>query len=150
MVTKLANLKLLIRWSLRDLRERKFQVIAISLIIGLGTGAFVGLSSTTPWRQYAFDQSNEKLHMFDLKMELALGSWVNQTKLKSVLNELSHADWINAMEFRVIFPTSVNASTKNQTILVNGRLIGINVSSGSENLAVNGIKIVDGRDIKAS
>ncbi|MHA2244213.1 MAG: ABC transporter permease [Candidatus Hodarchaeales archaeon] len=146
----MANLKLLVRWSLRDLRERKFQVVAISLIIGLGTGAYVGLSSTTPWRQYAFDQSNEKLYMFDLKMELALGSWVNQTKLKSVLNDLPHADWINAMEFRVIFPTSVNASTKNQTILVNGRLIGINVSSGSENLAVNGIEIVDGRDIKGS
>ncbi len=150
MVIKLANLKLLVRWSLRDLRERKFQVIAISLIIGLGTGAYVGLSSTTPWRQYAFDQSNEKLHMFDLKMELALGSWVNQTKLKTVLNELPHADWINAMEFRVIFPTSINASTENQTILVNSRLIGINVSSGSKNLAVNGIEIVDGRDIKAS
>lgn len=150
MVTKLVNLKLLVRWSLRDLRERKFQVIAISLIIGLGTGAYVGLSSTTLWRQYAFDKSNEKLHMFDLKMELAPGSWVNQTKLKSVLNELPHADWINTMEFRVIFPTSVNASTNNQTILVNGRIIGINVSSGSENLAVNGIEIVDGREIKGS
>ena len=116
MVIKLANLKLQVRWSLRDLRERKFQVIAISLIIGLGTGAYVGLSSTTPWRQYAFDQSNEKLHMFDLKMELALGSWVNQTKLNTVLNELPHANWINAMEFRVIFSTSINASTQNQTI----------------------------------
>jgi putative ABC transport system permease protein len=150
MVKHLTNLKLILRWSLRDLRERKFQVIAISLIIGLGTGAYVGLSSTTTWRQYAFDQSNEKLHMFDLKMELAQGSWINQTKLKSVLNELPHADWINTMEFRATFPTSVNASTKNQTILVNGRVIGINVSSGSENLAVNGIEIVNGRKIEAT
>jgi putative ABC transport system permease protein len=145
----LARLKLLLLWSLRDLRERKFQVIAISLIIGLGTGAYVGLSSTTPWRQYAFDQSNEKLNMFDLKLELG-GSWVNETHLQSVLKELPHAEWIQAKEYRIIFPISINASNENQTILVNGRLIGINVSSGSENLAVNGIEIVDGRNIEAS
>lgn len=145
---KLGRLKLLLLWSLRDLRERKFQVIAISLIIGLGTGAYVGLSSTTPWRQYAFDQSNEKLHMFDLKLEL--GRRVNETYLKSVLKELPHAEWIQAKEYRSIFPISINASNENQTILVNGRLIGINVSSGSENLAVNGIEVVDGRNIEAS
>jgi putative ABC transport system permease protein len=145
----MGRLKLLLLWSLRDLRERKFQVIAISLIIGLGTGAYVGLSSTTPWRQYAFDQSNEKLQMFDLKLELG-GSWVNETRLHSVLNELPHSEWIQAKEFRIIFPISINASNENQTILVNGRLIGINVSSGSENLTVNGIEVVDGRKIEAS
>ena len=146
----MAQLKFLVRWSIRDLRERKFQVIALSLIIGLGTGAYVGLSSTTPWRQYAFDQSNEKLHMFDLKMELAFGSWVNQTRLRSALNSLPHANWIEAMELRVVFPISVDASTENKTILVNGRIIGINVTSGSENLKVNGIEVVDGRNINSS
>ena len=146
----MTNLRLIIRWSFRDLRERKFQVIAISLIIGLGTGIYVGLSSTTYWRQYAFDQSNEQLNMFDLKMELALGSWVNQTELKSVLEELPHSNWITAMENRVVFPISVNASTMNQTILVNGRIIGVDVSSGSENLTVNGIDIVDGRGIRGN
>ena len=146
----MGRLKLLLLWSLRDLRERKFQVIAISLIIGIGTGAYVGLSSTTTWRQYAFDQSNEKLHMFDLKMELALGSWVNQTRLRSAMSSLPHANWIDAMELRVVFPISVNASTENKTILVNGRIIGINVTSGSENLKVNGIEVVDGRNINSS
>ncbi|MFX0053265.1 MAG: hypothetical protein ACFE8U_18465, partial [Candidatus Hermodarchaeota archaeon] len=149
MVIELVRLKLLLLWSLRDLQERKFQVIAISLIIGLGTGAYVGLSSTTPWRQYAFDQSNEKLNMFDLKLDLG-GSWVNETHLQTVLNDLPHAEWIQAKEYRVIFPISINASTENQTILVNGRLIGVNVSSGSENLAVNGIEVVDGRHIEPS
>ena len=143
----MVNLSLLIHWSLRDLRERKFQVIAISLIIGIGTGTYVGLTSTTHWRQYAFDQSNEQLNMFDLKMELAIGSWINQTELKSVLEELPHSYWITAMENRVVFPITVNASTMNQTILVNGRIIGVNASSGSENLTLNGIDIVDGRGI---
>ncbi|MFX0086348.1 MAG: ABC transporter permease [Candidatus Hodarchaeota archaeon] len=142
-------MKLLLLWSLRDLKERKFQVIAISLIIGLGTGAYVGLSSTTPWRQHAFDQSNEKLHMFDLKLELG-GSWINETQLHSVLNELLHAEWIQATEYRIIFPISINASNEDQIILVNGRLIGINVTSGSENLTVNGIEVVDGRNIEPS
>jgi putative ABC transport system permease protein len=129
------------------LRERKFQVIALSIIIGLGTGAYVGLSSTTIWRQYAFDESNENLHMFDLKMELAFGSYVNQTLLSTALNNIPHASWIEAMEFRVVFPVSVNASTANQTILVNGRIIGVNVTSGSQDLNVNGIEVMEGRHI---
>ena len=143
----MTHLKFLLRWSFRDLRERKFQVIALSIIIGLGTGAYVGLISTTPWRQYAFDESNEKLHMFDLKMELSFGSWVNQSLLSNALNNLPHASWINAMELRVVFPISVNASTENQTILVNGRIIGVNVSSGSQDLKVNGIEVMEGRHI---
>ena len=146
----MTHLKFLLRWSFRDLRERKFQVIALSIIIGLGTGAYVGLISTTPWRQYAFDESNEKLHMFDLKMELSFGSWVNQSLLSNALNNLPHASWINAMELRVVFPISVNASTENQTILVNGRIIGVNVSSGSQDLKVNGIEVMEGRHILES
>ncbi|MHA2388977.1 MAG: ABC transporter permease [Candidatus Hodarchaeales archaeon] len=143
----MTQLRFLLRWSFRDLRERKFQVIALSLIIGLGTGAYVGLSSTTPWRQYAFDESNNNLNMFDLKMELAFGSWVNQTDLSSTLKNIPHASWIEALELRVVFPVSVNTSTENQTILVNGRIIGINVTSGSQGLKVNGIEVMDGRDI---
>ncbi len=146
----MAQIRFLLRWSFRDLRERKFQVIALSLVIGLGTGAYVGLSSTTPWRQYAFDQSNEQLYMFDLKMELAFGSWINQSVLSSSLKQLPHAQWIEAIEYRVVFPVSVNASTENQSILVNGRVIGVNVTSGSNNLEVNGIKVIDGRDILAT
>lgn len=144
----MGNLKLLLQWSFRDLKQRKIQVIAIALIVGLGTGIYTGLSSTTPWREHAFEKSNDLLNMFDLKMKLLPGSWIPQSDLSSALQNLSHKDWIRALEYRVSFPTTINASTSNQTILVNGRIIGINVSDGSQNLDVNGIHITDGRHIK--
>ncbi|MFX0125967.1 MAG: ABC transporter permease, partial [Candidatus Hodarchaeota archaeon] len=146
----MGNIKLLLQWSFRDLKQRKIQVIAIALIIGLGTGIYTGLSSTTTWRENAFNQSNELLNMFDLKMSLFPGSWIQQSELASAIQNLPHKDWINAIEYRISFQTTVNVSTTNQTILVNGRIIGINVSEGSEALNVNGIHVTDGRHIKPS
>ena len=144
----MGNIWLLLKWSFRDLKQRKIQVLAIAIILGLGTGLYTGLSSSTPWRERGFEESNKDLNMFDLKMNLLPGSWILQSELSSTLQNLSHKDWIDAQEYRVNFPTTVNASTSNQTILVNGRVIGINISDGSQNLDVNGIHITDGRHIK--
>ena len=142
---------LLLRWSFRDLKQRKIQVIAIILIIGLGTGIYTGLSSTTPWRWNAFNSSNDLLKMFDLKISLLPGSWIKQDEFSNIIsNNLTHGNWIDALEYRLTFPTTVNASTSNQTILVNGRIIGINVTEGSDNLNVNKIYITDGRQIKSN
>lgn len=145
----LVNVKLLLHWSFRDLKQRKIQVLAIALIIGLGTGIYTGLSSTTPWREYAFEQSNELLNMFDLKMTFP-GSWISQSDISSAIQNLSHKDWIESLEYRLSFPTTVNASTDDETILVNGRIIGINVTKGSKNLDVNGIYVTNGRHIKST
>ncbi len=144
----MGNFKLLLQWTFRDLKQRKIQVIAIALIIGLGTGIYTGLSSTTLWRERAFEQSNDRLNMFDLKMNLLPGSWIPQSNISSAIQTLSHKDWISALEYRVSFPTTVNASTSSQTILVNGRIIGVNVTDGSDNLKVNGIHTTDGRHIR--
>jgi len=146
----MGNFWLLLKWSFRDLKQRKIQVLAIAIIIGLGTGIYTGLSSSTPWRLRAFEESNNDLNMFDLKISLLPGSWIPQSEFSSTLQNVSHKDWINALEYRVSFPTTVNASTSNQTILVNGRVIGINVSDGSQNLDVNGIHVTDGRHIKST
>ncbi|UCG04177.1 MAG: FtsX-like permease family protein [Candidatus Heimdallarchaeota archaeon] len=146
----MGNLRLFLKWSFRDLRQRKIQVLAIAIIIGLGTGIYTGLSSSTPWRQQAFEESNKDLNMFDLKIQLLPGSWIPQAELSSALQNLSHKNWIDVLEYRVSFPTTINASTSNQTILVNGRIIGINVSDGSQNLDVNGIYVTDGRHIKST
>ncbi|MFX0084370.1 MAG: FtsX-like permease family protein [Candidatus Hodarchaeota archaeon] len=140
---------MLLRWSFRDLKKRKIQVIAIILIIGLGTGIYTGLSSTTQWRWNAFNNSNDILRMFDLKITLLPGSWIKQDDFSEIINNnLTHGNWIDALEYRLTFPTTVNASTSNQTILVNGRVIGINVTEGSDHLNVNKIHISNGRHIQ--
>ncbi|MHA2236921.1 MAG: ABC transporter permease [Candidatus Hodarchaeales archaeon] len=143
----MANLRLLLRWSVRDLRDRRFQVLAISIIIGIGTGAYVGLGSNTTWREYAFTESNSSLKMFDLKMSLPSGSWINKSLLNSIIEDLPHSNWINALEYRITFPTSINATNNNQSVLTSGKIIGIDVRNGSDQLSVNGIKITDGRSI---
>ena len=43
--------RLLLIWSLRDLKARWIQVITISLVIGLGIGTFASFNSMTEWAQ---------------------------------------------------------------------------------------------------
>ncbi len=146
----MGNGRLIIRWSIRDLKQRWIQVIAIATIIALGIGVYTGLSSTTPWRKAAFEDSNNVLNMFDLKMSMSAGGWINQTELNSLIKNLTHFNDLKAIQFRINFPTTVNASNLNQSILVNGRIIGINMSEGSEKVRVNGFSVTEGRHIQSN
>lgn len=150
MVNIMVNKKMLFLWSIRDLKKRKLQIIAIAIIIGIGIGTYVGLSSSTEWRQNSFNKSSELLNMYDLKIELATGSWINQSDITNVLSTFSQNDLIENFEQRVDFPTSVNITTHDKNILSKGKIIGIDMSNGSENIGVNGIHITKGRHIKST
>ena len=50
-----------LRWSWRDLRARWLQVLAIALVIALGTGSYAGLSSLTEWRRISTDDAYAQL-----------------------------------------------------------------------------------------
>lgn len=146
----MGNLKLLLRWSIRDLQQRWIQVITISIIIALGIGVYTGLSSTTPWRQTSFEESNEALNMFDLKMSLLTGGWINQTDLDALIMNLTYSESLKGIEYRISIPTTVNASTVNKSILVNGKIIGVDMVEGSEAVEVNGFAITEGRHIQSN
>jgi len=62
-----------LRWALRDLRRRWAQVLVIALIIGIGTGVYAGLGSTSAWRRQSNDESFAMLHMYDLRVTAAEG-----------------------------------------------------------------------------
>ena len=62
-----------LRWAARDLRRRWAQVLAIALIIGIGTGVYAGLGSTAAWRRQSNDESFAMLHMYDLRVTTAEG-----------------------------------------------------------------------------
>ncbi|MGZ6964046.1 MAG: FtsX-like permease family protein [Acidimicrobiia bacterium] len=133
------------RWSLRDLRARWVQVVAIAFIIAIGTGLYSGLSSTSEWRRVSYDASYSRLHMYDLHVALSTGSYVSAADLVSTAQAIPHARWVQAAEPRLLVPTQVDASTDGKTVLVPGRLVGVDVANGGPQ--VNRVSATSGRTL---
>lgn len=134
--------RFLLRWAVRDLRRRWLQVGAIALVIGIGTGVYSGLGSTATWRRESNDASFSQLHMYDLRVRAADGVDAAAGQLLAVLRTLPDPGIVAEAEERLVLPTQVDASTATQTILVPGRVIGVDVSDGGPH--VNGIYVADG------
>ncbi len=141
----MAKWGLWLRWSWRDLRERWLQVTAIALIIALGTAVVVGLGSTTPWRTQSANASYDLLNMYDLRVGLTRGSYVEQDQLIAAIRSIHHADQITALEPRLVTPTLVSVG---EDILVRGELVGVDVSDGGPQ--VNGLYANAGRTLAAA
>ncbi len=125
------NWRLWLRWSWRDLRKRWLQVLAIGLIIALGTGVFAGLGGQKTWRLNSYDLSYNRLHMYDLKLSLAEGSFVSQDK---VLATLEGIPGVAHLETRLIVPTLVQAQHGEKQVVVRGRMVGVDVSDGGPHI----------------
>jgi putative ABC transport system permease protein len=164
---KSQRMPLLWKWTLRDMRERWIQVVGISMIIALGVAIFSGLGSATPWRTKQLDESYAILNMFDLKMTLTPGSYLEAGELAEAINALPHADWIEDVDWRLSLPTSVDASlrqaqdaalrqafgpraqdaaTPEQSVLVSGQVIGVDVSNGGP--VINKLHVSAGRALE--
>ncbi len=132
-------LRLWLRWSWRDLRRRWVLVSTIALIIAIGTGAFAGLGGTSDWRRRSQDASYERLLVHDLRAVASAGTFVAEgTLAAAVRRELPEAV---AVEERLVVATQVDASSASGTILVPGRLVGIDVDAGG---TVDLVHLVDG------
>lgn len=148
----MTSLSLWLKWSLRDLRQRWLQVVAIAMVIALGTGAYAGLGSNTPWRLKSLDESYAMLNMYDLKMALTPGSTLDAGELAQVVNAI---EGVRESEMRLVLPTFVDASlrqaqdaaTADRTVMLSGRIVGVDVSSGGA--AINGIHVTAGRALGA-
>jgi len=134
---------LLIRWSWRDLRTHWIKVVAIALVIAIGTGGYAGLASTTKWRQASYDLSYRRLAMYDLRVDLATSSVVEEGTLADIAAGLPGAAAIVAMEERLIVPTQVDVSTPTGSVLVRGEITGSDFSGGGP--AVNSYVSFTGR-----
>ncbi len=137
-----------LRWSWRDLRERWLHVVAIAMIIALSTGVYVGLVSTTPWRAESMRASYTLLHVHDLRVTLAAGSFVPAGDLLAAARSIPHADQIRAIEPRLITLTTVRVIAHGEDVLVRGRLVGVDVSAGGPQ--VDGVSVEAGRALTAS
>jgi putative ABC transport system permease protein len=123
-----SRLLLWLRWSWRDLRARALQVGAIAAIVALGTGVYAGLSSTSEWRRRSYPASYAALDAHEVRVTLADDSYVGAEALRTAITA---APGVDAVETRLVAPTQVDASRAGETILVPGRLVGLDVGAGA-------------------
>lgn len=148
------TLRLLIKWSLRDLRARWIQVITISLVIGLGIGTFASFNSMTEWRKASNTASFEATRMYDLRVGLSDGSFVPKDQLTRIIESIPSASAIEGVEERLTIPTqlrveAVDAEGNEQTILVPGELIGMDFAN-PDGISANRVHLTEGRELGSS
>lgn len=131
-----------LRWAARDLRQRWTQVLAVAVIISIGTGAFAALGSTAEWRRRSNDESFARLGMYDLRVRTADGVGAPAGDLRAALDRLDDPGLVQDAEERLVVGTQVDASTADRSILVPGRLVGSDLGDGGPGIA--GWSVADG------
>ena len=146
--------RLLLTWSLRDLRARWIQVVTISLVIGLGIGTFASFNSMTEWRRASNTASFDVTRMYDLRVGLSDGSFVPRNQLTRIIESIPSADAIEGVEERLTIPTQLKLVTVDEednevTILVPGEVVGMDFAD-PEGISVNRVHLTEGRELGPS
>jgi putative ABC transport system permease protein len=136
------NVLFLLRWSARDLRRRWLQVAAIALIIAIGTGTYSALGSTATWRQESNDASFDALGMYDLRVKAAQGVDAPAGAMLAAVRRVPPGMVARAEE-RLVVATQLDASTDGDTILVPGRIVGLDIDDGGPRM--NQVWVAEGR-----
>ncbi|MFZ2173015.1 MAG: hypothetical protein WAW17_03060, partial [Rhodococcus sp. (in: high G+C Gram-positive bacteria)] len=140
----------LLRWSLRDLRRKWVQVLAIALVIAIGTGLYAALSGSAQWRYDSNDASFAATGMYDLRVKSTQGLDARQGEMLAVLGSLADPSVVTAAEERLIVDVQVDASTEDESIRVPGRVVGLDVSAGGPALTSVAVADGDGRTLTAA
>ncbi len=154
------TLRLLLTWSLRDLKSRWIQVVTIALVIGLGIGSFASFNSLTAWRIASNEASFEATRMYDLKLSLSDGSYIQQGRLSEVVDGIPSANSVIGMQERLIVPTLLEVVSEAEKeraredpgadpdgiLLFPGRIVGMDISQ-PEGPDVTRLHIVEGRNL---
>lgn len=117
-------------------------VVAIALVVAIGTGAYSALGSTATWRYESNDASFELLHMYDLRVKAAEGADAARGDMLATLDRLPDPGVVEVAEERLVASTQVDASTADEAILVPGRIIGMDLAAGGPH--VNGVHVREG------
>lgn len=143
----MSGARLWLRWSLRDLRGRWLLVVAIALVVAIGTGMFAGLGSLENWRKRSNDASFALLNAHDLKVSLAEGSYADAGELRAALDALPPGMEVTGSEERLTVPTQVDASQPGKPVLVPGALVGVDLESPGA--SIDSVTVERGRTLGA-
>lgn len=134
-----------LRWAARDLRRRWPMVVAIALVVAVGTGAYSALGSTATWRHESNDASFELLHMYDLRVKATEGAHAARGEMLATLDRLPDPGIVEVAEERLVASTQVDASTADEAILVPGRIIGMDLAGGGPHVNAVDVRAGEGR-----
>lgn len=120
-----------LRWTWRDFRAHWIAVIAIALVLAIGTGVYAGLGSTGEWRRQSNDASFAELAMHDLRVTLSPGTFVEQGELLGAIASIDDADAVDAATERLVVDSQVDtgAMDGSDSVLVPARLVGMTFGS---------------------
>ena len=122
-------------------------MLAIALVIAIGTGMFTGLGSLETWRKRSNDESFALLNAHDLKVTLAESSFARAGELRRAVGSLPSDLRVAGAEERLVVPTQVDASRPDRTVLVPGALVGVAVTARGR--PIDGIAAERGRGLRA-
>jgi putative ABC transport system permease protein len=120
-----------LRWSWRDFRSRWIAIVAIALVLAIGTGVYAGLGSTAEWRRQSNDASFAALAMHDLRVTLSPGTFAEQGALLDAVASIDDADAVSAVTERLVVDSQVDTGPIDGTdsVLVPARLVGMTFQS---------------------
>ena len=143
------RLGLWLRWSLRDLRGRWTLVLAIGLVIAIGTGVSSGLGSLEDWRVASNDASFAALRAHDIEISLTEGTSVRSGSLRRLVRHSVPAGEVAAATERLVLPTQVEIERGGgEPLLVPGQAVGSPL--GQHGPAIDGVYASGGRALRAS
>lgn len=114
------------RWSWRDLRQRWLSVVAIALVIAIGTGVYAGLGSSGAWARQSYDASFAALGMHDLKVALSPGTTAPAGDLERLMADLpaSRSGDVTSSAVRLVVPSQIDIPTDEGGVFVRALVLG--------------------------
>jgi len=121
----MGRLRFWLRWSARDLRGRWVLVVAIALVIAIGTGIYSGLGSMENWRKASNDASFAALNAHDLELSLTEGTFARTGELDRIAASIPDRARIAAAEERLVVPSQVAVDRSGAApLVVPGQVVG--------------------------
>ena len=123
-------------------------MVAIALVLAIGTGIYSGLGSLENWRIASNDVSFAALHAHDLKISLPEGARAPAGKLKTVVESLPASNQVSAVSERLIVPTQIEVARPGEEPLVTGgELVGSKL--GPHGPPIDGVSAETGRGLSS-
>jgi putative ABC transport system permease protein len=136
-----------LRWSARDLRARWVLVLAIALVIAIGTGIYSGLGSMENWRIASNDASFAALRAHDLEVSLTEGTFAPEGRLHRLVRSIPDGEALAGVEERLVLPTQAAIERPGaRPLLVSAQLVGSRL--GPDGPAIDGVAADAGRGLE--
>jgi putative ABC transport system permease protein len=133
---------------MRDLRSRWALILAISLVLAIGTSVYAGLGSMKDWRIASNDASFTALRAHDLEISLTKGTAAPAGTLARLVERV-RGDQVAVAEERLRLPTQVEIPrVGSEPLLTPGEVVGSPL--GPRGPPVDAIYASSGRALRAA